>query len=132
MITGLLHPAFSVSDIDKALDFYCDALGFRYLFVLRDETGKPKTFYMEVGENQYLELFLSREQFGAQKRTETETLPYGYHHLTLSVSDLSEAEARLRAFGDCVCRPAETDPETGHRRLWARDPDGNLLEFVEA
>lgn len=124
MIAGFLHGAISVRDIFRTLDFYCGLLGFRYLFHLCDDAGNPKTFYTQLGENQYLEIFLSKECFGCQRRATPETLPYGYHHLSLTVPDLTDLEQRLAQGG--------IFPEyRENARLWVRDPDGNLLEFVE-
>lgn len=124
MIAGFLHGAISVRDIFRSLDFYCGLLGFRYLFHLCDDEGNPKTFYTQLGDNQYLEIFLRKERFGCQKHAAPETLPYGYHHLSLTVPNLADVEQRLARGGISLERREKA-------RLWVRDPDGNLLEFVE-
>lgn len=123
MVKGLLHAAISVSDIDRALSFYCDTLGFRHLFDINDEFGKPKTFYTQVNDTQYFEIFLSKPQFGEQVHAEPDTFPYGFHHLTVHTPSLDELEARLLA--------AQAKVQRDEQCIWTRDPDGNLIRFTE-
>lgn len=40
-INGLAHASFKVSDMAKAVQFYCDGLGFKDKFELKDENGVP-------------------------------------------------------------------------------------------
>ena len=123
MVKGFLHAAISVTDIRKALFFYCDTLGFTYLFDILDEQGKPKTFYTRVNESQYFEIFLSKPQFGVQKTTKPDSFPYAYHHMTVYTPSLEVLEQRLAANDIPFTREAGC--------IWVRDPDGNLLQFTE-
>ncbi len=124
MIARMVHAALSVRDMETALDFYRFVLGFPVLFRLSDDAGRPKTVYLEVCRGQYLELFYSREPFGACRQAGPDDVPYGYHHLSFLCVSLPEAEERLLAAGITVRREAGG--------LWFRDPEGNLLRFREA
>ena len=123
MVKGLLHVAISVTDIRRTLEFYCDVLGFQHLFDINDEQGKPKTFYTLVKDDQYFEIFLSKPHFGAQYPTQPREGQYGFHHFTVYAHDLGELEGKLEKAG------VEAVAESG--RLWVRDPDENLIEFIQ-
>jgi catechol 2,3-dioxygenase-like lactoylglutathione lyase family enzyme len=55
--------------------------------------------------------------------------PTRRHHFCLQVDDLERAEARLRAAGSETAAPSREIP--GRRRLFVRDPVGNLVELVQ-
>src|SRR5438477_11416641 len=58
MITGIGHVAFRVTDLGRALDFYCGTLGFREAFRLeRDGEPSPWIVYLQLAPGQFLELF---------------------------------------------------------------------------
>jgi catechol 2,3-dioxygenase-like lactoylglutathione lyase family enzyme len=63
MIKGIAHVAYTVSDMEKALHFYCDQLGFQKAFEIRDDEGKPWINYIKVSKNQFIELF-----YGGKKK----------------------------------------------------------------
>jgi catechol 2,3-dioxygenase-like lactoylglutathione lyase family enzyme len=48
MIKGIAHVAYTVSDMEKALHFYCNQLGFQKAFEIRDDEGKPWINYIKV------------------------------------------------------------------------------------
>ena len=58
MITGIGHVAFRVTDLERALEFYCDKLGFHEAFRL-DREGEPSPWivYLQIGPGQFVELF---------------------------------------------------------------------------
>src|SRR5438874_10882726 len=62
MITGIGHVAFRITDLDRALAFYCGTLGFREAFRLERE-GEPSPWivYLHVAPGQFLELFPGAE-----------------------------------------------------------------------
>ena len=55
---------------------------------------------------------------------------YGYRYLTLLVEDLAEVMAAMVAHGVPVVVPV-TQLESGSAISMVRDPDGNVVEFVQ-
>ena len=54
-VKGLAHVAFNVSDMDKAIQFYQDVLGFEKAFDLKNpKTGEPWIVYLYAGGNQFM------------------------------------------------------------------------------
>ena len=58
MITGIGHVAFRVTSLQRALDFYCNKLGFSEAFRLERE-GEPSPWivYIQIAPGSFLELF---------------------------------------------------------------------------
>ena len=47
MITGIGHLAFSITNLERSLNFYCDILGFRQAFQL-DREGTPSPWIVYI------------------------------------------------------------------------------------
>jgi len=126
MITGIGHVAFRITDLDRALAFYCGTLGFREAFRLeRDGQPSPWIVYLHVAPGQFLELFPGGEGAVAPRDRAT-----GYNHYCLVVDDL---RATLR---ELVSRGLELtgEPVMGmdhNWQYWISDPDGNAIELME-
>ncbi|GHJ15998.1 VOC family protein [Micromonospora sp. NPDC018662] len=145
-VSEVHHVAMTVSDVDRAADFYERALGYRR--TLRTEVGGPG---IEVslglpagttGRVQYLQgpsrigqLELI-EWNGVKTRTATAGhLELGTFLLSFEVprDELDELHQRLVDLGaECLSAPNRVLLENyGHITAFAaRDLDGNLLEFV--
>ncbi len=125
MITGLGHVAFRIRDLEKALDFYCNKLGFREAFRLeREGEHSPWIVYLQVAHNQFLELFP-----GAQGEILSRT-GAGYNHFCLVTDDL---HATLQEFERRGLTISGT-PEQGldmNWQYWLNDPDGNAIELMQ-
>ncbi|KIR66225.1 MULTISPECIES: VOC family protein [Micromonospora] len=145
-VSEVHHVAITVSDVDRAADFYERALGYRR--TLRTDVGGPgievslglpagttgKVQYLQgpsrVGQ---LELI---EWNGATTRTATGGhLELGPFLLSFEVplDEIHELHQRLVDLGaDCLTTPNRVLLENyGHITAFAaRDLDGNLLEFV--
>lgn len=124
VITGIGHVAFSVSDLDRALDFYCDKLGFRKAFQM-DREGMPSPWivYIQIAPGNFIELFP-----GGQG--ENEPRPLGYKHVCLLVDDMAETLKELEARG----LPISGEPKRGtdtNLQYWIKDPDGNPIELMQ-
>ncbi len=124
MIKGIAHVAYTVSDMEKSLHFYCDQLGFQKAFEIRDDKGKPWINYIKVGKNQFIELF-----YGG-KRKECPQDEAGFSHLCLEVDDIQKAAEELKKKGVII----DVEPKQGkdlNWQCWIRDPDGNRIEFMQ-
>jgi catechol 2,3-dioxygenase-like lactoylglutathione lyase family enzyme len=123
MIKGIAHLAFNVSDMKKSLEFYCDILGFKKAFEIRDDDGNPWIEYLKVSQGQFIELFYSKNQL------EQSSL-LCYSHLCLEVDDIYEVADHLRVKGLTL----DVEPTQGkdlNYQCWIRDPDGNRIEFMQ-
>ncbi len=56
MITGIGHAAFRVTSLQRALDFYCNKLGFSEAFRLEQE-GQPSPWivYIQIAPGSFIE-----------------------------------------------------------------------------
>ena len=119
MILGLAHVCFTVSSLDRAIEFYSGKLGFKIAFEFRHDTGVRFGVYLKAGPRTFIELFQSDLAPRAEKQS--------YGHICLEVDDLAATVAGLRAKGiDC------TDPKVGKDQswqAWLADPDGNRIEL---
>jgi catechol 2,3-dioxygenase-like lactoylglutathione lyase family enzyme len=129
-IHGLDHVAITVSDLDRALDFYRGLLGFRVLGYL-DFPDDPRGFcitYLDTGHS-ILELF----SFTAETRPSdapTDDTHVGLRHLALRVTGLDALAGELQRAG-VPFTLLPTDAVGGVRIAFFTDPDGTLIELVE-
>lgn len=126
MITGLGHVAFRITDLDRALDFYCAKLGFREAFRL-DREGEPSPWivYLQVAPSQFLELFP-----GGEGEVPPRSRAAGYNHFCLVVDDLEATLQELKSKGVAI----DGEPRQGMDRnwqYWISDPDGNAIELMQ-
>jgi catechol 2,3-dioxygenase-like lactoylglutathione lyase family enzyme len=147
-ITGMLHANINCSDYDRSLRFYA-ALGFREVWRV-PETNTPEVA-AAVGMPPYrvkgallalagvsppvvIDLLEWREP-----RDEAPPYPHLYHYgiarLAFATDDLEGDMAKARAAGaQFLSEPARMPASSGSRARFVcfRDPDGSVLELVEA
>ena len=123
MICGIGHVAFDVADMQASLRFYCGVLGFVHAFSLRDDGGNPWIEYVRVADRQFIELFYAKQPGTGGKGV-------SYNHLCLEVDDIQAAAARLRENGIEIFSGPNRGSD-GNWQCWARDPDGNRIEFMQ-
>lgn len=126
MITGLGHVAFRVTDLDRALDFYCSKLGFKEAFRL-DREGQPSPWivYLQIAPNQFLELFP-----GGEGEVAPRSRAAGYNHFCLVVDDLESTLAELKGKGVVIDGSPRQGMDTNWQ-YWVTDPDGNAIELMQ-
>lgn len=125
MIKRLGHVALTVQDMERSLDFYCNKLSFKRAFDIHRETGEPWIVYIKITDGQFIELF-----YGGTERLNTKSSSIGFNHLCLEVSDIHQMADHLRSLGVEL----DVDPKQGldhNWQCWARDPDGNRIEFMQ-
>jgi catechol 2,3-dioxygenase-like lactoylglutathione lyase family enzyme len=112
-VFGRISPTIPVADIDRALRFYCEVLGFAVGFTI----GDPVSFaVIEQGEAQ-LHLCVQPAKAGSS-------------HNHVLVDDLDGVYGRLQQAGVAVQQPPMNQP-WGLRDLVVADPDGNTFEVAE-
>ena len=124
MIKGISHIAFKVTDMEKALAFYCGALGLTKAFDITMEDGTPWIEYIKICKGQFIELF-----YGGSA-SEDAGLMSGYSHLCLEVEDIQSLAQTLKSKGITI----DAGPNQGidkNWQCWVKDPDGNRIEMMQ-
>ena len=122
---GIHHVAVLVSDYARSRAFYVETLGLPILREnYREDRGDWK-LDLKAGEME-LELFSAPQALPRPDRPEAP----GLRHLAVRVEGVEEAGRQLAARG-VPCEPIRTDPFTGGRMTFFRDPDGLPLELHE-
>jgi catechol 2,3-dioxygenase-like lactoylglutathione lyase family enzyme len=132
------HLVIGVTDMDRALGFYRDALGMDVVF----ETlisGEPFDAVLHAKRKQEGRvvggllggLMVELLSLGAKPAADppARRASTGIHNVSLSVGDLDDTHRRLRAAG----YTPDQDPFEigGVRMFFVKDPDGTPVEFIE-
>ena len=139
MIVGIHHVAIGVSDFDKALKFYTQALGFEVVErsdidnavkaeqVIGLDSIKAKMAMLKTS-NAFIELW---QYINPQpKDLRSRPCDYGYPHLALQVDNIQEEYDRLQAHGmKFVGEVVHFGDRTSV--IYGYDPCGNILELYE-
>jgi len=117
-----LHTMVRVSNIDKALEFYCDHLGLREIRRFENETGRFTLVFLAAEGDQEAQLELTYNW-----DPESYTAGRNFGHLAYRVDNIYEICQRLMAAGVTINRP----PRDGHM-AFVRSPDGISIELLQA
>ncbi len=142
-IRGAHHTSFTVADLDKSLTFFRDLLGLEVLFTrevsdayfgrIVDLPGcRVKAALLRIpGSAHHLELFEYLTPAGQACRPRP--CDPGSSHLSFLVDDLPGLFQRLRGQVNFVSAPVaiEAGPNQGGYGVYARDPNGILIEFFQ-
>lgn len=132
------HVGMTVADLERAVEFYRDVLGLAVL----DRFGvSGEAFATGVGVEGATGEFVHLDAGGArielieydpegERRTAADVNQPGATHVGLSVSDIDGFYEGLPDSIETVSEPRTT--ESGARILFVRDPEGNLVEIIEA
>ena len=143
MVERVSHFGICVSDAGRALRFYRDALGFREVSRLR-AGGAPTATLLQLPGADVEAVFLERDGFRIELlhyfRPGTADAPTprpmnapGLTHLSLRVRDLDGAVAAVTEGGGRVLDATRVEiPQAKTRVAFVADPDGTLIELVEA
>ena len=129
MITGIGHVAFRVASLQRALDFYCNKLGFSEAFRLEKE-GQPSPWivYIQVAPGSFIELFPDPQDApGALPARDPRA---SYKHVCLLVDDLPATLRELAERGLEISGSPVRGMDT-NLQYWINDPDGNPIELMQ-
>ena len=115
-IKGLAHVCLGVSDVERALAFYRDKLGFRPAYDFVSDKGEKIGQCLHLGGRTFLEFFRS-----------SQPPPAGHPHFCLEVDDIKAAVAELRRRGVQVGEIGKGSDRSW--QVWLADPDGNRIEL---
>ena len=136
------HVGLCVADLDAALRFYCDGLGFREAerYELDSEQVPGLDRSLEVpGHVRVVSQFIRHGDFAiellhyaepaAHGAPSTSRSQRGYTHLALHVDDLDAALQRAVDAGGSVL--PDTRASLGIELVFLTDPDGNRVELLQ-
>lgn len=129
----ILYTMFRVTDLERSLKFYQDALG---MHEMRRETfpdGKFTLVFIGYGDAASHAVIELTYNWG----DEIYDLGNAYGHIALEVDDIYAMEKHLEGMGVKIVRPAGpmtfAPTETGVKEVisFIEDPDGYRIEFIE-
>jgi catechol 2,3-dioxygenase-like lactoylglutathione lyase family enzyme len=124
MIKGIAHLAFQVKDMEKSIQFYEKAFGFKRKFSLHDDKGQPWIEYLSVNPTQFIELFYANNALAQHPQTSS------YQHLCIEVEHIEEVAAILNKKGIPLLHPLILGKDNNYQ-CWVQDPDGNPIELMQ-
>jgi catechol 2,3-dioxygenase-like lactoylglutathione lyase family enzyme len=142
-MTYVHHFSFTVSDLERSVDFYATTFGFTRPAAIRDVTdpwiGELTGFpgaHLRIGfvERDDAKLELIQYVRPEEPALRVSTAATGAPHMALAVDDADEALRVAEANGaNRVSNPivVPEGPWKGRRVVYLRDPDGIPLELVE-
>jgi len=123
---GIGHMAVTVSDMDRSLKFYTEALGFERAFDIDNpENGEPWIVYLYAGGEQFLELF-----YGGTVDNEWRSELRGFNHVCLCVGDIQAMKDRIEGAGYALTKQPKLGVD-GNWQCWVTDPDGVRVEIMQ-
>jgi len=141
MIRAIRHTGLVVSDLDRALHFWCDVLGFK-LARRMDESGpyidammglkdvRVTTAKLTAPDGSMLEL-LKFHSHPDQLGWAGQPYSTGFTHIALTVDDLNAIMPGLIEAGVTFPDMPQVSPDGYAKVTYARGPEGVLLELVQ-
>ena len=112
------HVGISVPNIDEAVTYYTQKMGYREAFRVNDEKGQPRLVYMQISKTTFLEL----QQATAER-------PAGFTHYGLHVENAAQAVATFRKRGLTVTDTTNSDTKAILANI--TDPYMGRIELTE-
>jgi len=144
MLKAFFHTGFVVRDLDKTIDFYTNVMGLRVAGrmeragefacqLLAFDDAHIKGAFLDLGDGHQLELIQYLTPPSGTSATNRNDL--GASHLAFFVENIDDFYAEKSKNGlRFNNEPAALYDDNGkllRKALYAQDPDGNWLEFVE-
>ena len=112
------HVGISVPNIDEAVTYYTQKMGYREAFRVNDEKGQPRLVYMQISKNTFLEL-----------NPVTGQRPAGFSHYGLQVENAADSVAKFRKNGLTVTNTNLSDTKAIIANI--TDPYMGRIELTE-
>ena len=138
------HLAFNVTDMERALHFYCDILGLEKAFStylpenmadiapdspLVSLAGELFIQYIRIGDGSFLELFVPTPSTNMESGGPNYD-DIGYVHMSLIVDDLEAWRKYLQKHDVAIDSEIRRGLDNSYQ-MWIHDPDGNRIELMQ-
>jgi lactoylglutathione lyase len=123
----LLHTMLRVGELQRAIDFYTQAMGMQLLRITRRPEQQYDLAFVGYGTNpDHAEIELTYN-YGVTSYE----LGSAYGHIAIGVPDVAATCEKIRAAGGTITR--EAGPVKGGNTVIAfvQDPDGYKIELIE-
>lgn len=131
------HVGVTVTDLEQAVEFYRDTLGFpvenefsisgeEFATAVDVEDATGRFAHLDAGG---VRVELVEYEPEGEPQAESSVNQPGAKHLGFSVDDVDSLYESLEGDVETLSEPQTTD--TGSRILFVRDPEGNLVELLE-
>lgn len=141
MIQTVHHTGISTPDLERAIRFYRDLLGFELISRFDRPPGSPgmdamlevpgvgfSAALLRLGQT-LIEVFHFTHPEPVRAPARRRVVDHGLTHLCLQVDDVKAEFERLSKLGMTFhCAPQTGD---GAAYVYGRDPDGNAIELIE-
>ena len=127
------HAGVSVADLDRSRAFYADVLGFTTVedeFEFTEHDLRGLVLVNATGTRVELFCRAGSEPTGPHHHIES-TRKQGWFQVALRVPDIETTFAAVVAAGAQPSLAPTTAPDGISKVAFVRDPDGNLVEFLE-
>ena len=112
------HVGISVPDLDAAVDYYSNTLGFEEAFRITNDQGQTALVYLQVSQYTFVELLPANDD-----------RPPGINHFGVQVEDMDTAVAMWRGRGAEVQDPRQSSTNAVLSNIF--DADGVRMELLE-
>jgi lactoylglutathione lyase len=137
-----LEPGIVCVDIDRMLDFYTEVLGLRFV---TDAEASPemsaqfgaapsgfRIVRLQTPYGERIKLVQPKKVFLKQNQVPEWVFErQGITYITFVIVDVQEVATRLRKHGTELMSKEPVKIREGITAIFARDPEGNFIEFVE-
>lgn len=129
MLKSFEHIGMTVSNMDRAIEFYCGLLGLK-LHLRKQMPDGMQVAFLDAGDGM-LEVFAPPG--GATRAVDVPDGTAGVRHITFHFENVEETFARLEGAGvEIKERPRfAVHSEMLNRIAFVRDPDGIIVELAE-
>jgi catechol 2,3-dioxygenase-like lactoylglutathione lyase family enzyme len=118
-IVGMNHVGIAVANMEEAVAFYTQKMGFKEAFRTTNEQGQTQLVFIQTNKNTFLEL----GQANAQR-------PAGFTHVGIHVESMPQAITLYQSRGLMVSEPRLSVP-VGSTQANITDPNGLRVELTE-
>jgi lactoylglutathione lyase len=118
-----------VSDLDRSIRYYTEALGMKLLRTRENPEYKYTLAFLAYGEEADSTVFELTYNWG---RAEAYDRGEGYAQVAISTNDVYKTAEQVRAAGGTVVRDPGPIPGLGTKITAVTDPDGWKVVFVDA
>ena len=141
MITKIRHTGLVVADLEGALRFWRDLLGFKVEKQM-DESGTHIDAMMGLNDVQVTTVKMTAPEGGMIELLHFKSHPdspawlgqpysTGFTHIALTVGNMDMAFKKLAEAGVVFPSPPQYSPDGAVKVIYCKGPEGVLLELVE-